>query len=208
MNEQLRQIQKYFDQKAPEWDYSFDVEKLERLRAIFKSLIPPLKSPVLDLGCGTGALLHVLPAQLSSNAPIIELDISFFMLTQALAKSRNLKIRVNALQGDGHALPFKAATVGSVVTFQVFPHFVQPQRVIEQIARCLKPGGLFCVLHLMDHQKLNNLHRRFGDVVENHALPAVQVLQQWVESQSFEVLRAIENQELYLLLAQKKKTTL
>ncbi len=208
MNEQLRQIQKYFDQKAPDWDYSFDVEKLERLRAIFKSLIPPLESPVLDLGCGTGALLHVLPGQLPDSAHIIELDISFFMLTQALAKSQNLKIRVNGLQGDGHALPFKAATVGSVVAFQVFPHFVQPQRVIEQIARCLKPGGLFCVLHLMDHQTLNNLHRRFGDVVQNHALPAINVLQSWAASQSFDVIEARENHELYLLLAQKREVPL
>jgi SAM-dependent methyltransferase len=45
------------------------------------------------------------------------------------------------VQGDIHALPFRSGTVDLVLCTQVLEHAREPQRVVDEIARILKPGG-------------------------------------------------------------------
>ncbi|HLJ22169.1 MAG TPA: methyltransferase domain-containing protein [Stellaceae bacterium] len=43
---------------------------------------------------------------------------------------------------DGHDLPFQDDTLDLVVITQVLEHVLDPQRVVEEISRALRPGGL------------------------------------------------------------------
>jgi len=83
--------------------------------------------PVLDLGCGEGALAHALPG-------VIGLDASPTMLAAAPPPT---------VLGDGRALPVRAASLGAVVTINVLYHFDEPVRAIEEARRVLRDGGLF-----------------------------------------------------------------
>jgi SAM-dependent methyltransferase len=83
--------------------------------------------PVLDVGCGEGALAHALPG-------VIGLDRSPTMLAAAPPPS---------VRGDALALPFQGDRFGAVVSINVLYHLDEPARAIEEARRVLRTGGLF-----------------------------------------------------------------
>jgi SAM-dependent methyltransferase len=82
--------------------------------------------PVLDVGCGEGALAHALPG-------VIGLDRSPTMLAAAPPPS---------VRGDALALPFQGDRFGAVVSINVLYHLDEPARAIEEARRVLRTGGL------------------------------------------------------------------
>jgi len=46
--------------------------------------------------------------------------------------------------GDGHALPFRDASLDAVIVEAVLEHVRDPQGVVAEIERVLKPGGVVC----------------------------------------------------------------
>src|SRR5262249_54833255 len=83
--------------------------------------------PVLDVGCGEGALAAARPG-------VIGLDRSPTMLAVAPPPT--------AL-GDAVALPFPDACFGAVVTVNVLYHLPEPARALEEARRVLRGGGMF-----------------------------------------------------------------
>jgi SAM-dependent methyltransferase len=82
--------------------------------------------PVLDVGCGEGALAHALPG-------VIGLDRSPTMLAAAPPPS---------VRGDALALPFQGDRFGAVVSINVLYHVDEPVQAIEEARRVLRTGGL------------------------------------------------------------------
>ncbi len=200
----LTDIQQFFDHQAPTWDYSFDEQKLTHLKDLFAQFVQRLQTPILDLGCGTGVLLKVFPQFLvEQQGMIVELDIAWAMLNQVKPKMNDLQAKVCRIQADGHVLPFVEQSFKEVVAFQVFPHFTHPQHVTSEVARILKPGGRFIILHLMDHFKLNELHRNAGQTVANHYLPPVSELGQQLQPFGFTIEQHLEKEDCYLIVARK-----
>jgi SAM-dependent methyltransferase len=74
----------------------------------------------LDLGCGTARYSSYFPNSLA-------LDIS---------KRKGVDI-----VGDAHSLPFLGSSFSIVVSTEMLEHVRNPQRVIDEIQRVLKPGG-------------------------------------------------------------------
>jgi len=60
--------------------------------------------------------------------------------------------------GDGHDLPLRDASVGSIVCSHVLEHVARPDRVIAEMHRVLRPGG--------------GAYMTFLDVYPYHASPA------------------------------------
>jgi SAM-dependent methyltransferase len=83
--------------------------------------------PILDVGCGEGALAAALPG-------VIGLDRSPTMLAAA---------RPPTALGDAVALPFPEACFGAVVTVNMLYHLPEPARAIEEGRRVLRSGGMF-----------------------------------------------------------------
>lgn len=200
----LSEIQRFFDVYAEQWDYHFKLERRQRLHQIFKQNLSFLKEPILDLGCGTGILLDVFKQKLK-NTPdsVIELDLSLNMLKQNSGLHEQYPFQRYFIQGDGQQIPLKSKSMNNVIAFQVFPHFLNHQSATTEIFRVLKPGGYFCVLHLDDHQKLNSLRRSLHPAVENHQLPAANVLTKFFEQHSFLRIKSSEHKGLYFVPVQK-----
>jgi arsenite methyltransferase len=96
-------------------------------------------SAVLEVGCGTGAIARTL-ADRPEVASVVGLDPSAALLERAreLAASRS---NVTFREGDGAALPFADATFDAVVLHRVLAHVPEPERVLAEAARVLRPGG-------------------------------------------------------------------
>ena len=83
--------------------------------------------PVLDVGCGEGALAAALPG-------VIGLDRSPTMLAVAPPP---------VVRGDAIALPIRDASMGAVACVNVLYHLPEPVQAIEEVHRVLRTGGLF-----------------------------------------------------------------
>ncbi len=84
--------------------------------------------PVLELGCGRGALAEVHPEY-------VGLDFS----KSGLKKFRSSKRRVN---GDMQRLPIRTASIRCVFSWAAIEHVPNPELVLEEVCRILRPGGL------------------------------------------------------------------
>lgn len=102
--------------------------------------------PVLDVGCGVGHDLRRLSA--AGLAPV-GLDLSFRALARTRTASRRLRGDVPGLpvvQGDGAGLPFATGTFAAARIERVLQHVVEPDAVLAQVVRVVRPGGLLAVL--------------------------------------------------------------
>lgn len=92
---------------------------------------------VLDIGCGTGALLGALRSSYP-NVELAGIDLSPDMLAIAgerLGRSALLKL------GHAESLPYPDAAFDVVVSTSVFHFFRRPDRALAEMMRVLGPGG-------------------------------------------------------------------
>jgi len=131
---------------APEYDarWSFYVEATTRETLARLSLRPTER--VLDVGCGTGALLRRLaeshPAALLSGVdPVPEM--------LAVARGR-LPAEVELREGWAERLPFAEEQFDVVVSCNMFHYIQRPVEALREMRRVLRPGGRLIVTDWCD----------------------------------------------------------
>jgi SAM-dependent methyltransferase len=99
----------------------------------------PEGAHVLEIGCGTGAVTRVL-ATWPGVAAAVGVDPSPVFV----AKARELGAGLAALTfeaADGRALPFAAQTFDLIVFHTTLCHVPDPQAMLHEAVRVLRPGG-------------------------------------------------------------------
>jgi SAM-dependent methyltransferase len=92
---------------------------------------------VLDLGCGTGNVSFAMPAGIGS---VVGVDYSPIYV--AAAQHRNTRPNISIEQGDGNALRFDDDSFDRAVSMLVIQHVPDPLRVLSEMRRVTKPGGV------------------------------------------------------------------
>lgn len=95
---------------------------------------------VLDLGCGTGRFTSALGETFA--CPVTGVEPSAAMIE--IARSRG-ESNIEWRQGAAEAIPLKDETVDLVFMSQVFHHFAEPGKALQEIRRVLKPGGYLAI---------------------------------------------------------------
>ncbi|MEL6920224.1 MAG: bifunctional 2-polyprenyl-6-hydroxyphenol methylase/3-demethylubiquinol 3-O-methyltransferase UbiG [Pseudomonadota bacterium] len=95
---------------------------------------------VLDLGCAGGFMSEAL-AQRGASVTGIDPAEKAVDAARVHAKFRELDIRYDV--GVGEALPYEDAAYDYVVCVDVLEHVGDLDKVVSEVARVLKPGGLF-----------------------------------------------------------------
>jgi ubiquinone/menaquinone biosynthesis C-methylase UbiE len=143
--------QTFFDKWAPNYDFVLVSPFYQALhRRLLEYLALPERSQVLDLGCGTGKLLDRL-ADRFPDLQGIGVDLSRQMLRQARIANRHHR-RLIFVGGNAVDLPCGIEQFDAVFNTISFLHYQQPDRVLAEVRRVLKPGGKF---YLVDYVPRN-----------------------------------------------------
>jgi ubiquinone/menaquinone biosynthesis C-methylase UbiE len=106
--------------------------------------LPP-NARVLDVGCGTGEWSRRV-AQLWPGAEVKGVDVLPASVAWATRQQAALAPRLSFAVGDAYALDAPDASFDFVACRHVLQAIPEPQRVIAELARVTRPGG---VVHLL-----------------------------------------------------------
>ncbi len=96
---------------------------------------------ILDVGCGTGALLNELAATFS-ECTLAGIDPSPEMLS--IARQR-LLTNVELQQGWAEKIPYSSGTFDTVVSCNMFHYIRQPNEALIEMTRVLRTDGAFAI---------------------------------------------------------------
>ena len=145
----------YYDTKAtttvskfPQMCYAFGKKEVHRCRP----------KALLDLGCGTGEMIRQLREQ-HPNMILCGLDLSPEMIR--IAKGKEIP-DVNFCVGDAEFLPYADQSFDTVLCMQSFHHYPNPEGVLEEVYRVLRPGGRFLLYDMyVKNRWMRALENRF-----------------------------------------------
>lgn len=119
----------------------------------------------LDLGTGPGYLTVEL-ARCRPGLRVVGLDLAAHMVEKARRYAAWTQLDGRALwpQGDGHRLPFADGTFDLVFSSFALHHWDDPLRILDEIARVLKPGGRYYIADLCREPNLFQRLFAYGSI--------------------------------------------
>lgn len=97
---------------------------------------------LLEAGCGTGDDARALASRVGATGRVVGVDFSDAMVAEARRRSADLGQPVEFHVADLHNLDFADDTFDACRIDRVLMHVADPARVIRELARVTKPGGL------------------------------------------------------------------
>lgn len=144
-----KDIIQFFDGCASWWDADMIRNEAVIARILDNGGIKP-GVQVLDVACGTGVLF---PDYLKRGATVTGIDISPEMVKVAQGKFPEITV----LCGDVEETAFDQS-FDCIMVYNAFPHFPEPARLIQRLAKLLKSGGILSVAHGMSRASLLDHH--------------------------------------------------
>lgn len=137
-----------YDALAPLWRDWLYRDPLQAFDAAIAEALPP-GADVLDLGCGTGAVLERLLALDRRLGSYTGLDLSPAMLARARAKFGRLT-DVRFAQLDLRVDPLPDGPFDCIVSAWALEHVPEPRRLVEAARARLRPGGRLVLFFELD----------------------------------------------------------
>ena len=183
----------FFDELAPCWDKT-NVRNEEVISEILRKGGIRKGTKVLDIACGTGVLF---PDYESLGAEFVGIDISENMVKKAREKFPEAEV----ICGDATTYDF-SSDFDAVMIYNAFPHFDEPQRLIENLAKSLKKSGRLSIAHGISEKELEKCH---SGSAKNISVPLMkkEVLAEMMKPY-FEADVLISDEKMYMVSGVKK----
>lgn len=187
----------FFDRCAPNWDAD-QIPKDAIINRILDNANMGENLDVLDVACGTGVLF---PFYLERNVrSVTGIDISHEMARLAAEKHKDSE-NIRVICGDVEETRFDKQ-FDSVMVYNAFPHFPDPERLIATLASLLKEGGRLTVAHSASREQIDDHHSGAASKVSNGLMYADEL--KAIFDPFFDVDIMISNQEMYQVSGVKK----
>ena len=193
------QVKEFFNSVAAEWDAA-EKHTAEEIRPIVDLCDIRKTDKVLDLGCGTGIITALLAERASE---VVALDIADNMIDIAKAKYADSNLNVRFVCGDFYTADLPKFDY--VVIFNAYPHFADSAAFVRRLYEVLRGGGRFAVLHNIGRATLDKHHDNVRDISRS-LLPVDEEKQLFAEL--FDIVRAEETQERYILTGTKNEKSI
>jgi 2-polyprenyl-6-hydroxyphenyl methylase / 3-demethylubiquinone-9 3-methyltransferase len=135
-----------YDSVAARW-WSDEIRWVRTLRNLvparlqyFDQLIDWQGARVLDLGCAGGFMSEAIALR---GAMVTGIDPAADAISAARAHAAASALPISYDVGSGESLPYDNATFDAVVCVDVLEHVSDLDRVLAQVSRVLRPGGVF-----------------------------------------------------------------
>jgi SAM-dependent methyltransferase len=114
---------------------------VDRLKLDFLGADLPRSGRALEVGCGSARLL----ARMGRAVPLelVALDPAPNALAVARQTAAIAGVRMQRVRGDALSLPFPDASFDLVLSGGLLEHFVEPETIMAEMVRILRPGGTF-----------------------------------------------------------------
>ncbi len=164
-------VKDFFDRCAKTWDAEM-IRNDDIINTILDNCDVRENIHVLDVACGTGVLFEDYLKR--SVASVTGIDISPEMIKRAAAGCSDRRVRT--ICGDieetdlielSCGMPDLLSGYDVVMVYNAFPHFPQPQKLIEKLASLTKPGGRMSVAHGMSRARIDAHHSGSARNVSN-----------------------------------------
>jgi len=151
------------------WEYPYVYHHLRQTasRASSRELFA-----VLDVGSGVTFFPFAL-AKLGMHVSCVDTDtVAERDIKRAIGLVPHQPGKIDFVLADGDTLPFPDGTVDAVYCISVLEHVPDPSKVAVEIARVLKPGGLFVLTIDLDTSGMLEIdpagHARLYDTILEH----------------------------------------
>lgn len=134
-------IARHFGRARESYEQAARLQRLVAAKAL--SLLTPTAGLLMDLGSGPGWFHPMLKQHC---ADLIALDLSHDMLQKTCAAQQAALV----FQADAQFLPVVSESIGRVFSSLMLQWCEQPQLVLQEIFRVLKPGGSAVISTLLD----------------------------------------------------------
>lgn len=124
------------DLAAPTLENAIDKHKLEFLGSFL-----PAGGKAVEIGCGSARLLARVG--LATRLDLYGVDSSEEALRVTRQTSALLDRPITCVSGDAEKLPFDDGMFDLVLSGGLLEHFPDPTRVLSEMVRVLRPGGIF-----------------------------------------------------------------
>ena len=153
-------------------------------------------SRVLDVACGTGVLI---PDYLARGVEsVTAIDISPEMVKIAQGKFNQPNVRI--MCGD-----VMVADIGgdydAIVIYNAFPHFAEPEKLVEILSDKLKKGGRFTVAHGMSRERIDDHHKGAASKVSNGLMEAEKLAE--IFNRYINTIQIISDDKMYQVVGER-----
>ena len=180
-------IRDFFNNFAPQWDNEPIAEK-EIIDTVLDNGDIKENVDILDVACGTGVLFpYYLERKVKS---ITAVDLSPEMVK--IAKSKFPQADVICGDAENFTFPHQ---FDAIMIYNAFPHFPEPEKVIENLSKHLKSGGKISIAHGLSKKELDEVHMKSAGKVSN-ILPECEELAEMLKPY-FNVDIMISNDKMY-----------
>ncbi len=186
---------KFFDMYAADWDAQM-VRDDKIIGTILDNAGVRAGSRVLDVACGTGVLI---PDYLARGVEsVTAIDISPEMVKIAQGKFNQPNVRI--MCGD-----VMVADIGgdydAIVIYNAFPHFAEPEKLVEILSDKLKKGGRLTVAHGMSRERIDAHHKGAASKVSNGLMEAEKLAE--IFNRYINTIQIISDDKMYQVVGER-----
>jgi SAM-dependent methyltransferase len=134
------------------------VARLKFIREVVAS-IGKSEASVADLGCGSGVILcDVLRHKPRWSGQGLDISPAAVDYAERLSIYKEVSERAEFRVGDMAQLPYADESLDLIISSEVIEHAPEPQKVLREIARSLRPAGKLILTIPMESRSVAHLH--------------------------------------------------